>query len=71
MCARECKLEIYCLSKLSILRDLCSILVIMACALSASTNSAISALDDLLLGFDLGQIKILPLSAAANWGLGK
>lgn len=31
----------YCLSRLSILRDLCSILVIMASALSASTKSAI------------------------------
>ena len=33
----------YCLSRLSIFRDLCSILVIMASALSASTNPSFDA----------------------------
>lgn len=36
--------ECYCLSKLSIFRDFCSILVIMASALSASTNSSVPAI---------------------------
>ena len=36
----------YCLSKVSILRDLCSILVIMASALSASTNPSAPAIDE-------------------------
>jgi len=39
----------YCLSKVSILRDLCSILVIMASALSASTNPPESAIFNFLL----------------------
>lgn len=39
----------YCLSKLSILRDLCSILVIMASALSASTNPPCPAILSLSL----------------------
>ena len=34
----------YCLSKLSIFLDLCSILVMMASALSASTNSFVPAI---------------------------
>ena len=41
----------YCLSKLSIFLDLCSILAMMASALSASTNSFVPAIFSVKLDF--------------------
>lgn len=45
----------YCLSKLSIFRDLVSILMIIASALSASTNSAAPAIRSISLSLSLQQ----------------
>lgn len=52
----EAQLQIYyCFSRLSIFRDLCSILVIMASALSASTNPPVAAILSLSGNFSAGK----------------